>query len=445
MDTIVAISSPPGRGAVGLVRLSGKEAFSIASAFCRKTGGAVLPADPRKALHTQILEPDGKLLDSALFLFLKGPASYTGEDTVELTCHGNPLILRRVVELCLQGGARPATAGEFTLRAFRNGKLDLVQAESVKRIVEARSRLELFAGQRMQAGILSRFLDEIRSKLIGLKAEIEAEIDFSTEDLTLQSQAERHNTSRQIIQDLEQMIQKSRGTTEMLSRWQITLVGLPNAGKSSLLNALLKEDRALVSDIPGTTRDTVAEDRDLAGTTVRLVDTAGLRSSSDPLEQAGMERTRLALRNSQIIVHVVDGSLPAHQKQLLQEEVPAHASVIVVLNKCDRLHPDHAASDLLAVSAKTGEGLAKLEQMLESTIESAYPPEPVLLEIRQMHHLKLAASALQRMQKLQTAAAPPEIVALEIQGALDEIGAITGAIDTEEVLGKIFSTFCIGK
>jgi len=445
VDTIVAISSPAGRGAIGLVRLSGKDAFPVASSFCRKSSGLPVPREPRQAILARILEPDGKLLDTGIFLFFEGPASSTGEDTVELTCHGNPLILRRVVDLCLGAGARPAAAGEFTLRAFRNGKMDLVQAESVKRVVEARSGLELFAGQRMHEGFLSQFLDRIRAKLIGLGAEVEAEIDFSSEDLTLQSREEREATATQIIADIEQMIEKSRGTTAALSHWQITLAGNPNAGKSSLLNALLRQDRALVSDIPGTTRDTITEDRELAGTAVRLVDTAGLRESSDPLERAGIERTLQTLQKSQIILHVVDGSLSAGENQLLNAPLPAHAKVIAVLNKCDLLHPDHIGSALLRVSAQTGEGLPDLEARLEEMIKESYPPDPILLEARQSHHLGAAAQALKTMQHLQQNNAPPEIVALEIQRALTEIGAITGAIDTEEILGRIFSTFCIGK
>lgn len=441
--TIAAIATGPARGALGVLRISGEKALQILEARVRHVDGSSLPfaEKPRRLLFGRLLDEKGAMIDEVLGVYFPGPNSFTGEDSAEITLHGNPVLLRQALHsLLLIEGLRLAEPGEFTSRAFRSGRLDLTRAEAIAGLIEAKSEYELSAARKLLGGELVTALSRLRSELIGLKAESEAEIDFSTEDLTFESRGVRKNRVLQMIEKIESLQSRGRATGQVREGITVVLVGVPNAGKSSLLNRLLGYDRAIVSAAPGTTRDTLAEELQIAGMPVRLVDTAGIRETSDEAEEQGVRRARSEAESGTIVIHVVDA-----QKR---ESAPLDLAdnVIHVLNKTD-LVPDIAIpSGWVGVSSKTGAGLTELETLIRARILAA--PEardPLLLLDRHKYHLLKMSEALNRLLALWDGSAPDEIAALEIDETLDHAGRITGEISTEEILGRIFSVFCVGK
>lgn len=461
-DTIAALSTPPGRGAVCVIRISGSLTLAALDRICRPFGTRSIVASPRTAVRATIVDAKEALVDDGLVLFFPGPASYTGEDCAEIHLHGSPIIARQVLgllsDLC---GIRPALAGEFTQRAFRNGKMDLTRAESIRSLIDAKSEYELNSARRLYSGELKKAVSRMRSSLIGLKAEAEAEVDFSDEDLTFESRAVRAQHARDIIAAIGDLLARSGAAQRVGAGFHITLVGATNAGKSSLLNRMLGWDRSIVSEIHGTTRDYVAEDVELGSFRVRFVDTAGLRDTHDVVEREGIRRSLEEMKRSQVIVHVVDLSRPAYQllpelEEELRDAVEVR-KIIHVLNKDDaRMEGAYDEDKLMAlsgrrldcirISCRNGDGVDTLRELILSHLQ-AEPgvTDPFLLEERHRHHFTRAAAALNRLLLLWRDQAPEEIAALEINEALNEIGAITGEISTEEVLGRIFSMFCVGK
>ncbi len=346
-------------------------------------------------------------------------------------------------------GARPADPGEFTRRAFLNGKLDLPQAEAVRRIIEAKSQFELRASQKLLAGELSRLVSRFRSTIISLKAETEAEVDFATEDLTFETKAERISRIVALEAEIAKIVERAAGTTRAASGFQIALMGVPNAGKSSLLNRMLGWDRAIVSDIPGTTRDYLAEEIELDGVTVRFVDTAGLRATTNQVEAEGVRRSESEIKRSRLVLHVIDGARPAYPLPPVPETA-SDPALLYVLNKKDALVPDAWAPgsgmDTVVISCATGDGLDLLREKIRGHLfASINLTDPLLLEERHRFHFLECRSALNRAHQLLTDNAPAEIVALEIDTALRHTGEVTGRITDEEILGRIFSMFCVGK
>lgn len=456
-QTIVAAATPPGHGALGVVRLSGPSVVSLLARYCRPLKVATIDAlsyysaHPRRALRFEFVTDDGQILDDGLLTYFPGPASYTGEDCAELTLHGNPHLLRRVVLTFLESElVRPAEGGEFTRRAFLNGKLDLTQAEAVRRVIEARSEYEARAGRRLLGGALSKLVSRLRSELVGLKAEVEAEVDFSTEDLTFQTRAEREERARGLLERISEILERSNAAGRVAQGLQLSLAGVPNAGKSSLLNQILGWERAIVSEVPGTTRDAVSEELHIGGTVLRIVDTAGLRDTQDSVEREGVRRSKQEIERSQIVLWVIDGSRQTYPEI---ESMLGRAGVIAVLNKIDQLHPEAWSGEGLAqgqvmvrVSCKTGAGMTELRQAIAAAAGAAIPTgEALLLEDRHRFHLERVAAALQRLLDLWKGGAPQEIAALEVDQALEEIGQLVGRVTNEEVLGRIFSVFCVGK
>ncbi len=458
-DTIIAVATAPGRGAVGLVRISGPNALSIIEKFCRRANvpgsldgppteaGDAPPfaRSPRKQFFCKISDASDADLDTGLVVYFPGPHSYTGENTAELSLHGNRLLLRDFVRAVTDSGlARPADAGEFTRRAFLHGKMDLAQAEAVRRIVDARSEFELKSGRRALAGELSRMVSRFRSALIGLKAETEAEVDFSDEDLTFESREKRRLRVESLLGEIEKIVEGGQAALRLADGFQIALAGVPNAGKSSLLNRMLGWDRSIVSETPGTTRDYVTEEFQIDGVSVRLVDTAGLRATEDSVEEEGVRRSKKEIHRSEIVLHVIDGSRPDYA-----EPFEARPNVIDVVNKSDQLHADSAWKRLkgsgVLVSCVTGRGFDELRNTIHKMMFAGVSHEPMLLEERQRYHFLKIRDALRAVLSLWNDRAPDEITALEIDRALEHCGEITGRISTEEILGRIFSLFCVGK
>ena len=456
-DTIAAIATPPGMGGIGLIRGSGREAGGIARRLFR-------PSPPGNFLshhlyHGEIVSPaTGVVLDEVLVAFLKEPRSYTGEDTLEINCHGGPLILRTVLEEVLRAGARPAWRGEFTKRAFLNDRLDLTQAEAVLDIITAQTRPGLAAAVGHLKGKLSGRVEEIRSEIIDLLAGIEADIDFSEDD-----SAEK--TTGDALPRIQEIIDRIASLTATYHQGRIyregigvVIAGRPNVGKSSLLNRLLGEKRAIVTSIPGTTRDFIEETFDLGGIPVRLTDTAGLRPPEDAIEKEGIDLVWQRLETADAVLVLLDGSaeLTADDRELLAKITDK--PLLPVLNKSDlppRLEEESLKGLLhegtppaIRISAKYGDGIDRLTAALRDLVLATPIEESSEVMIAHLHHktaLEKAAAGLVRARDGLTGGLPAEFVALEVREALDALGEITGRTTPEEVLDRIFANFCIGK
>ncbi|MBX7058675.1 MAG: tRNA uridine-5-carboxymethylaminomethyl(34) synthesis GTPase MnmE [Leptospirales bacterium] len=454
--TIVAIASAQSQGAVGIIRLSGPDSLAALRRHCLSAGRQTTPdfaARPRHSFYCEFSDGGSRLIDDGLAAYYPAPASYTGEDCAELSLHGNPLLLAQMTGAILDaaGGAiRPARPGEFTRRAYLNGKMDLSRAEAVHRIVTARSEWELQASRKNFQGELSRISSRVRSALIHLKAETEAEIDFAEEDLSFESLAQRMERARLLIKEIELLLQRARETERLRAGVQAALAGAPNAGKSSLMNRILGWDRSIVSPIAGTTRDYVSEEIDFKGVRLRLVDTAGLRETGDHIESQGVRLARETMARSQLVLHIIDGSEPLESI----EDFGIDGAVLRILNKSDLSGVKQRAADAskqwpgerwLSLSCVTGEGLEDLRAALEGEIFQLHSSEALLLEERHRFHLQRVIESLQRCLQHWSVGAPQEIVALDLDQALEDAGAITGRIDNEEILGRIFSIFCVGK
>jgi len=436
-DTIAASATPPGISALALIRLSGPKAATIASLLA----GHALP--PRQPTPRRLRLRD-QILDEAVLTFWPGPRSYTGEDLVEISCHGNPLVVETILQFLQRHGARIARPGEFTERAFLNGRIDLTQAESVLDVLHAGSERALLAAQRSLAGQLKDRLMEIRSGLLDLLARTEAYIDFPEEDI----QPEVGDGFRKEVSRLLQMISGLLATVPLGQRlrsgYRLVLMGPPNVGKSSLLNALLGTDRAIVSPVPGTTRDTVEESVILAGFPVRLIDTAGIRSSSDPLEQEGMSRTRSAAVQADLVLALIDRT---QSQDPCAEEWPMLAEKLVrVLTKSDLPATYHGEGH--AVSAKTGEGLDHLRQLITRRLAGdlmAPGAEEVAVNARHAEALQKATEGLATASSSLATRAAPELIASDLRLALQALESILGVGTSEDVLDRLFAQFCIGK
>lgn len=468
-DTIIALSTPFGKGAISVVRISGKNTLEILSKIASKsevsfTGYNIeeIKKKPRY-LFRSFFFVESQPVDDGLFAFFPAPHSYTGEDVAELYLHGNPIISKTIIRfLSATGLARPALPGEFTRRAFLNGKIDLTKAEAIHRLITAKNEVEWIAARRMYFGDLYRWIQRLRSDIILLKAQIEAEIDFSDQEIDYSEKEALIASTQRIIQQIENLLQRSHKLKALSQGLQIALVGRTNAGKSSLMNRLLGWDRSIVSDVEGTTRDYIAEEVEIAGTTVRLVDTAGLRNTSDAIEKEGIRRSKDIMARSKILIYVIDGSVesydffPEIQEYIAKDNNNDNVKkVIFVINKKDILHPGAwnyeklksltGDPHVIMVSCKTGEGIEELYRTIENFVKEDLPEDSLLLEERQIYHLLRIKESLEKAVALWYQNTSEEIVALEIQQALDNIAELTGEITTEEILGRIFSMFCIGK
>lgn len=458
-DTIVAISTANASGAIGIIRISGSKVLEITSAILQKKNQPLtideIEQNPRTAIFCDLYDGENKL-DQILFLYFKSPQSFTGEDMAELHLHGNSILLKTTLELIFKHGARPALQGEFSRRAYFNGKMDLTGTEAIARLISSRSRFELELAQKNIFGELSRLTSQIRSELINLKAECEAEIDFSTENLTYETLAERKSRILNLINLCSNILLKSERADKIISQQKIVLFGEPNTGKSSLLNKLIGKERAIISDIPGTTRDYIAEDLTIDGIPVQLVDTAGVRHTEDVIEKKGIEHSKNEFKNANIRLYLIDTSTPFKIDEFLKEEfAPAlktQNNIVIVANKIDikdsswDANKNSLAYPIVEISCKTGEGIETLIKIITDKLQNEEHAEDyILLEDRNKFHFNKIKESLIATLKLIDQDVFTEIYIKEIDTALDEIGLINGKIQAEEVLGRIFSRFCVGK
>lgn len=455
-DTIVAISTAPGRGGIGIVRLSGPHSLSIAQNLLRLTG----PLTPAKSRFTHILDASGEVLDEAVVTYFAAPHSYTTEDVVEIAAHGAPVLLNYLVEACLKAGARLANPGEFTQRAFLAGRLDLTQAEAVNDLISAQTLHQAKTAAAQLGGAIAHAVTPLKRSLLNLIAALEAGVDFAEDDLDLL--ADDEIVTR--IAAVEAPLQALAGTYAYgrIVREGLTLaiVGSPNAGKSSLFNRLLERERSIVTALPGTTRDTITEPLALDGIPINLVDTAGLREiaatpETEP-ERAGIERSRQTLAEADLILHVVDRStlIPSAGEEetlraedhALQTELRGRPSLLV-LNKSD-LGPGHAQgpTEAIATSALTGDGMDELRQAIRGAL-AARPTgdSAVVTNLRQSEAIAAALASLRKAKSSTEAHFAHEFLLLDLHEALGGLDDLTGATAPEAVLNLIFSTFCIGK
>jgi tRNA modification GTPase len=444
-DTIVAIATPPGRGGIGVVRLSGPDASRIAGSL---TVGATA-FEPRRAAFARVRGAAG-VLDHAVVTFFPAPGSYTGEDTVEISIHGSQVLLRSIVQASMGAGARLAEPGEFTLRAFLNERIDLVQAEAVRDLVDAVTPLQARAAFDQLDGTLTKRIGLVDAALLDLAARLEASLDFPEEGYHFVSQATAASELREVAEQIRVMLQDATRGRLIRDGVQVTILGRPNSGKSTLFNRLVGADRAIVTAIPGTTRDLVTERVEIEGLAVTLVDTAGLRDdAADAIELEGIARSRGAQQVADLVLVVLDGSEPLTCADHHLLGATAGRARVVVENKSDlppaRIDP---AVSALRISAQAGEGLEGVRRAIVGalTAEDAHPRDvPAVTNVRHAALLARAHASLLRASDAVDAGTPEEFVALDVSEARAALEEITGARTPDDVLRVIFEKFCIGK
>jgi tRNA modification GTPase len=450
-DTIAAVSTPPGRGGIGIVRLSGPLAASIAAQLVRLRQ----PLEHAHARLADVLDEDASRIDEAVVTFFGAPHSYTAEDLVEIAAHGSPVVLELLLGRALKLGARLAEPGEFTQRAFLAGKLDLTQAEAVRDLIEAQTLTQARLAASQMGGALSRRVGPVKQALVELVALLEAGIDFAEDDVELTTQAEiasRIDVLMPPLAALEATFARGRIVHDGLT---LAIVGRPNVGKSSLFNRLVERDRAIVTATPGTTRDTVTERISLDGIPLELVDTAGLREGLEEAEQLGIRRSREALADAALVVVVLDATQPLNDEERRLLAAVEGRPALVAVNKSDlirnlpeaeRLVPDCGDLPALATSALTGEGIPALrERILELATGGAAAEPGMLTSLRHQQAIAAALTALADAVQANAAAIPHEMILLDLYRALWALDSLTGQTTPDDILNLIFSTFCIGK
>ena len=446
-DTIVALATPSGLGAIGVIRISGPDTISIVDSMFH---GIALSDVPSHTVHFgTIRAEDNEIIDEVLISIFKGPKSYTKEDVIEVSTHGSPYIIRRVIRLLLSGGARLAEPGEFTQRAFLNGRFDLAQAEAVADLIASENAgMQQHAMKQMRGGV-SGEISSLRTQLIHFASMIELELDFAEEQVSFADRNEFKRLLTKLYDRIDKLIDSFGYGNALKNGIQLVIAGKPNVGKSTLLNALLNEDRAIVTEIPGTTRDVIEEVITIKGMTFRLTDTAGLRETTDPVEAIGVSRSKERMKQAMLIVYLLDltnetmESIATQAKELEEGGTP----FLLVGNKSDRV-PSVRDEQLLTISAKEGRHLDKLMAAVFDALDldsmRAYPT--ILTNSRHHEELIKTRAALEKAEEGLANGLSGDLLAFELRTALKHLGNITGDIDVDrDILGTIFSTFCIGK
>jgi len=456
-DTIAAIATPAGSGGIGIIKLSGPRALHIIAGFFRSRSPQPGPFQSHRLYYGHIIDPDDEtVLDEVLISYMRSPATHTGEDVVEINCHGGYFLLQRVLELAVRHGARLAEPGEFTKRAFLNGRIDLTQAEAVIDIIDAQSDSSLKCAARRLQGYFTHALQKLRTALLDVAASLEALIDFPEEhfdDISLASLTEQLRDSSRKVQ---QLITTQQQSVIYRSGVQAIIVGKPNVGKSSLLNALLGTSRAIVTPIPGTTRDIIRETFLVSGVPVHLHDTAGIHSGGDPIEQAGIAMALQKMSEADLVLLVLDGSSPfdKHDKAVIDHI--SHEHVIAVINKSDLpQHPSLSniqllvpAAHIVRLSALSHQGIDDLLDVCASHVsnmQQTLAAQPIVVQARQTLALQTMFSALTSAAEGLGQGRTLDIVAIDVRASLDALGQLTGETVTDSILDTIFSRFCIGK
>ncbi|MBK9290239.1 MAG: tRNA uridine-5-carboxymethylaminomethyl(34) synthesis GTPase MnmE [Bacteroidetes bacterium] len=458
-DTICAISTPPGMGAIAVIRLSGKDAIAIAgSVFRAKAAGFnTTKALSHKQYFGQIIDGE-EPLDEVLLAFYRAPHSYTGEDVAEISCHGSTYIQRRIMELLIEKGARPAHAGEFTMRAFAHRKFDLAQAEAVADLIASNSKTSHELAMKQMRGLFSKKIAELRQRLIDFAALIELELDFSEEDVEFADRTQFRLLLNEIQTEIARLLESFKTGNAIKQGIPVAIVGKPNAGKSTLLNAILNEERAIVSEIPGTTRDAIEDTIVIGGYNFRFIDTAGLRHSDDLIESIGIGRTYEKIQQAAVVLYVCDMTdcygqsaedMLSEFRHLIEDK---SKHFILVGNKIDMLEqtPEHFRDfvelETVFISAKRKENIHLITDSLLNVVKRFnVQSDTIVSNARHYHALRQASESLEAVMQGLHANLPTDLVAIDLRRAMYQLSVITGQISNDEVLGSIFSKFCIGK
>ena len=465
-DTIVALATATGVGAISVIRLSGKEAIELADKVFKTLNGKPLSEAPSHTVHLGTIKSENQVIDECLATIFKGKKSYTGEPVVEFSCHGSAYITQEVIKLCLANGARLAEAGEFTKRAFLNGKLALNQAEAVADLIASDSKAShQVALQQMRGGFTSE-IEDLRQELLNFASLIELELDFSEEDVEFADRSQFEQLLKRIKTPLQGLVQSFSAGNAIKNGIPVAIVGKPNAGKSTLLNTLLNEERAIVSDIAGTTRDTIEEILHIAGVTFRFIDTAGIRDTQDKIEAIGVEKAKEKIKKAQIVLYLYNEKENTTDEvvQFVEENYRKGLKILLLHNKTDneyiglsdfdeeiekKLNPEERKYGYgkLRISAKEKINIEALKKLLSFYAKELTSTESatIITNIRHYEALKNALEALEKVEEGLMNHLSGDLLAIDIREVLYHLGSITGAVTNDELLGNIFSRFCIGK
>ena len=466
-DTIVALATPSGAGAVAIIRMSGKDAITIASEVFQSVSGKDISKQKTHTIHLGTIVDGTKIYDQVLVSIFKNPNSYTGEDVIEISCHGSTFIQQQIIQLLLRKGCRMAQAGEFTLRSFLNGKMDLSQAEAVADLISSDNEAShQIAMQQMRGGFSSE-IAKLREELLNFASLIELELDFAEEDVEFADRTQFHDLLNRIEFVLKRLIDSFAVGNVIKNGIPVAIVGEPNVGKSTLLNALLNEERAIVSDIAGTTRDTIEDELVIEGIGFRFIDTAGIRETKDVVESIGIKKTFEKIEQAQVVLYILDGSWIMETGSLESVKIEIEKIInqfplkplIIVLNKVDKLSKEQLlnftnqltdntkSTKLIAISAKEKTGIDELKNQLLSFVNTGAlrNNETIVTNTRHYDSLLKALEEIQKVKFGLQSNLPSDLMAIDIRQALYYFGEITGEVTNDELLGNIFANFCIGK
>lgn len=458
-DTIAAIATPPGIGGVGIIRVSGTRCFEIVSTLFQAKGTVPLEKRPNRTIqYGHIIDPqkDNEVLDEVLLLIMRGPQSFTAEDVIEIQCHGGIVVVREILKVLLRQGARLAEPGEFTKRAFFNGRIDLTQAEAIIDIIEAKSEQSLSVAVKQLDGTLAQLIRTIREDLIALIAHLEVAIDYPEEDIEELTMDETAAKLRPILVQIDNLLATANRGRLLRDGIVTAIVGRPNAGKSSLMNALLRENRAIVTDVPGTTRDSIEEAITIEGIPVRLIDTAGIRETEDIVEKIGVDRAKEYLESAQIVICVIDASKPLTADEEAMLRHTSGKNTIVFLNKADKgslvteamVNTYGTFTVVATISAAKGEGMDVLAKAVKELVYGGTVQNESTALLSNVRHITLMEQAKSQLHtSLETieAGLPVDFVVTDMREAWERLGDITGDSLRESMVDELFSRFCLGK